>query len=180
MSFGAPPEEEARRSPAAGEHGRSRAPETGPGTTQPQPRGRLALVEERIRDARERGLFDRLPGQGKPLRRREKPFVPEDWRLAFDLLEEAGFAPDWLERDRAIRADLTEAHEERQRFVAWYVREGREPDLARFLDGHRRRLEKLNREIELLNLEIPRSLYWLQRPQLPVGPILETVRGACS
>ncbi len=69
------------------------------------------LAERKILAAMKRGEFDHLPGRGRPLQWQENPFVPPDWRLAFDLLERAGLAPDWIMRQAEIRADLVSLQE---------------------------------------------------------------------
>ena len=81
------------------------------GTTARQtPRGGIggwrSLVEQRIQDGIERGLFDNLKGAGKPLNLDEDALVPEDMRMAFRLLRSNGLAPLWVELNREIRDDL--------------------------------------------------------------------------
>jgi hypothetical protein len=60
------------------------------------------LAEERIREAMERGEFDDLPGAGKPLPLESNVFVPEDLRLAYKLLKDAGFLPPEMELKKEI------------------------------------------------------------------------------
>jgi len=57
-----------------------------------------ALVERRIQAAVARGEFDNLPGAGRPLAFDDDPLVPEELRVAFRLLKNAGFVPPELER----------------------------------------------------------------------------------
>lgn len=64
------------------------------------------LVEQRIQDGIERGLFDNLPGAGKPLNLDDDAFVPEEMRMAFRLLRSNGLAPLWVELNKEIRDDL--------------------------------------------------------------------------
>ena len=43
---------------------------------QPEPSGSWdSLVERKIREARKRGMFDELPGKGRPLDLKENPFL---------------------------------------------------------------------------------------------------------
>lgn len=63
------------------------------------------LAEQRIEDAMRDGAFDDLPGAGKPLQLDDDRLVPEDARVAYRLLKNAGFIPPELERRREI-ADL--------------------------------------------------------------------------
>ena len=53
-------------------------------------------VEQTIREARERGDFDNLPGAGKPLDLEENPFAGE-WQSAFRMARNAGAAPLWVQ-----------------------------------------------------------------------------------
>jgi hypothetical protein len=77
------------------------------------------LAERRILAAIERGEFDDLPGKGQPLQWRENPLVPSEWRLAFDLLERAGLAPEWIMRNADIRADIAALEQKRQQEQRW-------------------------------------------------------------
>ena len=62
------------------------------------------LAEQRIRDAQARGEFDDLPGSGRPLDLEDDPLVPEELRVAYRLLKNAGFVPPELEARGEIRA----------------------------------------------------------------------------
>jgi len=59
------------------------------------------LADERIREAMERGEFDGLPLAGKPLPPDANAFVPEDLRIAYKLLKDAGFLPPEMKRESA-------------------------------------------------------------------------------
>lgn len=59
------------------------------------------IVEEKIREAIERGEFDNLPGKGKPLSFDDDQ-VPEDKRLAYKILKNAGCVPPELELKKEI------------------------------------------------------------------------------
>jgi DnaJ-like protein len=60
------------------------------------------LVEERIRKAQDEGLFDNLPGKGKPLPLDDDSFVPEDLRLAYRILKNSNCLPIELEIRKEI------------------------------------------------------------------------------
>lgn len=66
-------------------------------------------LDELIQDAEARGLFRDLAGRGRPLDLSVNPFEPREWRLGHRLLREHGFAPEWIQLDREIRAGLDEA-----------------------------------------------------------------------
>jgi hypothetical protein len=75
-----------------------------------------ALVERRIQAAIARGEFDHLPGAGRPLALDDDPWVPQELRVAYRLLKNAGYVPPELERITEVnqllgavsRAELTE------------------------------------------------------------------------
>ncbi len=61
------------------------------------------LAEERIREAIDRGDFDDLPGKGKPLDLEDDRHLPDDLRLAYKILKNAGCLPPELELRKEIR-----------------------------------------------------------------------------
>jgi hypothetical protein len=63
-----------------------------------------SVVEEIIRDAMARGEFDHLPGAGKPLDLDAYFALPEDQRLAFTALKNAGYVPEEVDLLREIKA----------------------------------------------------------------------------
>jgi hypothetical protein len=48
------------------------------------------IVEERIKKAQERGEFDNLPGKGKPIDLTSYFETPEEVRVAYSMLKNAG------------------------------------------------------------------------------------------
>jgi len=60
------------------------------------------LAENRIRAAKDEGLFSNLPGQGKPLNLDDDRGVPEDLRLTFKILKNAGCLPVEMELSRQV------------------------------------------------------------------------------
>jgi hypothetical protein len=60
------------------------------------------IVEERIREAASRGEFDALPGRGKPLVIDDDSHVPEELRLAYKILKNAGCVPAEIELQKEI------------------------------------------------------------------------------
>ena len=61
------------------------------------------IAEERIREAMENGEFDNLECSGKPVDLKEDPFVPEDLRLVYKILKNAGFLPKEVELRKEIQ-----------------------------------------------------------------------------
>ena len=51
------------------------------------------IAERRIQEAMKDGAFDDLPGKGKPLALESDSHVPEDLRIAYKILKNAGYVP---------------------------------------------------------------------------------------
>jgi hypothetical protein len=51
------------------------------------------LAERKIEEAIARGEFDHLPGAARPLELDDDPLVPEDLRVAYRILKNAGYVP---------------------------------------------------------------------------------------
>jgi hypothetical protein len=64
-----------------------------------------SVVEQRIAQAIAEGAFDNLPGAGKALDLDDDRMVPEDLRVGYRILKNAGFIPPEVEQRREI-ADL--------------------------------------------------------------------------
>ncbi len=131
-------------------------------------------VDKQIREAIERGDFDNLSGNGKPLDLNFNPFVPEEMRQAFRILENAGVAPDWIEQDKEIRAEKRALEEMIRDQAQWqreraarsrshsphqiiaereHLKRSRDRVSARF----RERAVLLNKLIDTFNLKAPNS-----------------------
>ncbi len=126
---------------------------------------RQAVVEQRIQEAMKNGAFDNLPGKGKPLELNQNPYLEPGQALAFGLLKNNGFAPEWIERDKEIRQELAAARAELR--MAWrQIQPNPAADplwqaaVARFEAA----LPKLNRKIDDFNLLVP--IVSSQRPRL--------------
>ncbi len=65
--------------------------------------GYLKIVEQRIKEALERGEFDNLQGQGEPLNLEDDSNIPEELRLAYRILKNADCLPPELELKKEIR-----------------------------------------------------------------------------
>ena len=62
------------------------------------------LVEEKIKEAQQRGEFDNLPGKGKPIDLSAYFETPEDIRLAQSVLKNSGFTSREVELLNEIAA----------------------------------------------------------------------------
>ncbi|MEH7096178.1 DnaJ family domain-containing protein [Neobacillus vireti] len=60
------------------------------------------LSEDRIKKAYQDGEFDSLPGLGKPMQLEDLSGIPEDLRMAYKIMKNAGYTED----DRRIRQEM--------------------------------------------------------------------------
>ena len=60
------------------------------------------IVEERIRKAQEKGVFDNLQGAGRPLDLADDSHIPEDLRLSYKILKNADCLPPEIEIKKEI------------------------------------------------------------------------------
>jgi hypothetical protein len=69
------------------------------------------LAEEKIREAMRKGEFDNLPGAGKPLPPDDMDNVPEELRVGYKLLKNAGILPEemQLRKEMITLGDLISA-----------------------------------------------------------------------
>jgi hypothetical protein len=65
------------------------------------------IAEDRIRASIERGDFDDLPGKGKPQNLQDDSNLPEDLRLAYKVLKNAGYTPPELD----VRKELMQVED---------------------------------------------------------------------
>lgn len=61
------------------------------------------LAERRILEAQRLGEFDDLPGRGEPLDLDDDALVPEELRVAYRVLKNAGFVPPEVAALRELR-----------------------------------------------------------------------------
>jgi len=73
-----------------------------------------SIAEEKIQEAIRKGEFDNLPGAGKPLPPDDAAHVPEDLRMSFKMLKNAGFLPEemQLRKEMLTLSDLLAACED--------------------------------------------------------------------
>lgn len=120
-------------------------------------------IDEIIQQAMRQGAFDNLPGKGKPLELDENPYLDPEWQLAYHLLQQNGFAPDFIERRQQIDQDLAAARQALARSWAWRqqaLAEGRdaafvEAEWSRAQRVFEQAVEELNQRIRDYNLSIP-------------------------
>ncbi len=112
-----------------------------------------SILEERIKAAEAAGMFDNLPGAGKPLALDDDSLVPEDQRVGYRMLKNAGFGPPWLEQRRQIEAEQAKL-ERWQAEAATKLAKGtaRSEELRAELE---QRIQAINRQIRDYNLAVP-------------------------
>nr|WP_206738176.1 DUF1992 domain-containing protein [Fictibacillus sp. S7] len=52
------------------------------------------MAEQRIKDAIQKGDLDHLPGKGKPLELEDLSTVPQELRMGYKILKNAGYVPE--------------------------------------------------------------------------------------
>ncbi len=122
-------------------------------------------VEELIREAQDQGLFDNLPGKGKPLPSRRNPFLPEEKQMAFDLIQDSGHTLPWIADGQDIERRIQAARARVREHYRWYSRRLQEASaeersaLDEVWRGHWRAFEQevaaINRLIDDYNLKVP-------------------------
>jgi DnaJ family protein C protein 28 len=127
--------------------------------------GRQNWIERAIQEAQEKGLFDNLEGAGRPINWEDESLVDEDWVMAFRIMREQGFAPEWIELQKEIDQELERAQEAVRR--AWRWRQERLPrsrgqrrhtidaEWHRARDEFAEAIRELNGKISNFNLIVP-------------------------
>ena len=136
--------------------------------------GRDRGVEAIIRKAMEEGAFDNLRGKGKPLNLDENPFADPEWRMAYNMLKNEGFALPWMEKRSQIEDELAAARGALARTWSWRqekINAGQasafvEEEWAKSLVRFRQKVADLNKRIEDYNLEVPSDIF--QRKKIDV------------
>lgn len=73
------------------------------------------LIEEKIKEAMDRGEFDNLPGRGKPIDLEAYFATPEEMRIGHSILKSAGFIPEevqLLKDIESLKQQLGECRDE--------------------------------------------------------------------
>jgi hypothetical protein len=124
-----------------------------------------SAVDKQIREAMERGEFDHLKNQGKPLNLARDPNVPQDVEMAYHLLKNAGYAPDWIETRAQVEREREKLFAPLARFCAHPP--ASEPERARvqnkIITEFRAHAAELNKRIDTYNLKAPNMQVHLHR-----------------
>jgi hypothetical protein len=126
-------------------------------------------IDKIIREARESGAFEGLPGKGKPIRWEDESMVPEDQRLAQRLLRSNGYTLDFIAMAReldaeyaGLRANLDQARQ--KKFEGRLDAAGWEAALIVF----QTKVRALNRRVIGYNMRV--NSPQLEKSTYPVDP----------
>jgi hypothetical protein len=102
------------------------------------------IAERRIQEAIEAGAFDDLKNAGQPLAIDDNPHVPPEMRAAFKVLQNSGYAPDWIVLSQQIEADLAAIRERADAHFAYLRSE------LHYLAGDPQAIKRLGAEVKRL------------------------------
>jgi hypothetical protein len=107
------------------------------------------IAERRIQEAIEAGVFDDLKNAGRPLQVDDNPHVPPEMRAAFKVLQNSGYAPDWIVLSQQIEADIAAMRTRADVHFAYLRSElaelGSDPRAVRRLGAEVKRLKAVHR-----------------------------------
>jgi DnaJ family protein C protein 28 len=127
-------------------------------------------LDEIIQKAIQEGAFDKLPGKGQPFNWDDSAAVDDDWQLAYHLLKENGYAPDFIETRQVIETDFGEARKALKRTWDWRQKasqSGEDPNLtnsewAKAKSTFEARVGEINKQISDYNLSIPVQAFYMK------------------
>lgn len=124
------------------------------------------LVENQIRKAMERGEFDNLKGNGKPIYFEENPYEPPGMRMVNKILKDNDFAPYWIDLGKQIDHDWEKIKQDLEYFKKYTLmilsKKREKTAISRFENKKElfyyekeKEIEKLSRKIIDYNLHCP-------------------------
>lgn len=146
--------------------------------------GLQAVAERKIQEAIDEGVFDDLPGKGKPLNLDDDPLTPAHLRLANKILKNANVLPDWMQLEKEIESAREEIARMWARLEAEYPLRHAECSnstkrVAEFAAWHGRcraaylrAMKDVNNDLLKLSLLAPS----ITRPQIPYRVAEEAAR----
>ena len=151
-------------------------------------RARAHYVEEQIQSAMDRGLFDNLPGYGKPLKLDENSYAG-DKAMGYHLLKNNGYAPAEIELIKDIRKEREQAEAKIARLLhrSKMLKTRRVPpfpsekrafntSVEKVALEYEHMLRNINKKILTLNIQTPSVLH--QTP-LNVAQLVAQFRESC-
>lgn len=61
------------------------------------------IADKKILEEMDHGGFDDLPGSGEPLKLGDDSMIPEDIRMAYKVLKNAGYLPEEIQQEKEVR-----------------------------------------------------------------------------
>jgi len=140
-------------------------------------------IEVIVQNAMKRGVFDNLQGKGKPLNLHENQLVAKEWRMAFSILEQEGFALPWMEDRKEIEGAFKRACQHLQRTWDWHQEQLARGDQSPLVESEWRQavarfsetVVELNKKINAYNLAIPADVFY--RPRINSAREIDEIMG---
>jgi len=128
-------------------------------------RGLDEIIQRAIRE----GAFENLSGKGQPFNWDDSAAIEDDWQLAYHLLKENGYAPDFIETRQAIESDLAASRKVLERSWDWRLKASQSEDpsfvsseWAKAKSAFELRVGELNKQIRDYNLSIPAQAFYMK------------------
>jgi len=133
----------------------------------------MSWFDDLMKEARERGDFDNLPGAGKKLIIDNDPHTPSEMRMAYKILKDNDLAPDWITQGKALERTqekiITAVQKARRVYQEALITAQRaaQPALAadqarakyeRTLAGIGEDIRRFNSEVLTFNLKLPSGI----------------------
>lgn len=117
-------------------------------------------VGRQIEEAQKKGVFNNLPGKGKPLNLNENPYVDPEKDAAYKLLNDNEFILPWMEKGQQIDREFAAARQALSLTWDLVLRSGPGEtwvgaEWERAAAVFRERIAQINRLTRDYNLEIP-------------------------
>lgn len=133
-------------------------------------------IDKIIREAREKGEFNNLPGKGKPIRWDDDALVPDEQRLTNRLLKNNNFTLDWIALGQELDGEYSQIRREldlaRAARAHGQLNTADWQTIARHLVG---KIRALNLRVTGYNLRVPHAQF--QRKPYPIDPDIKEAEG---
>uniref|UniRef100_T1JCJ0 J domain-containing protein n=1 Tax=Strigamia maritima TaxID=126957 RepID=T1JCJ0_STRMM len=112
------------------------------------------LVEDMIQESMSKGEFNNLPGQGKPLKMDEHPFIDSTTQKLNQVLINNGFTPDWAVLKKEINQTIDSLRQQltRQRQL---LRDEDKDKWREIIQQYESKFKNLNQLVDKYNLVVP-------------------------
>ena len=110
------------------------------------------ISEQKILSAMRKGDYENLAGAGKPIQWIDTSLVPEEKRLAFDLLQKNSYTLPWIEKKNKLHKRITAY---RQALREWQMEQPDPSQPGQLPPSFKERLQEINRRIFDYNNSVP-------------------------